>query len=49
LAAERIAEEKPGQTLQVTAVVHEADVRLVDVDNAQSGETPFAWPVGCRS
>jgi RNA polymerase sigma factor (TIGR02999 family) len=35
LAAERIAQEKPGQTLQATALVHEAFVRLVDVDNAQ--------------
>jgi RNA polymerase sigma factor (TIGR02999 family) len=29
LAAARIAEEKPGQTLQATALVHEAYVRLV--------------------
>jgi RNA polymerase sigma factor (TIGR02999 family) len=35
LAAERIAREKPGQTLQATALVHEAYVRLVDVDKAQ--------------
>jgi RNA polymerase sigma factor (TIGR02999 family) len=35
LAAVRLAEEKPGQTLQATALVHEAYVRLVDVDNAQ--------------
>jgi len=34
LAAERIAQEKPGQTLQGTALVHEAYIRLVDVDNA---------------
>jgi RNA polymerase sigma factor (TIGR02999 family) len=29
LAAERMAQEKPGQTLQATALVHEAYVRLV--------------------
>jgi RNA polymerase sigma factor (TIGR02999 family) len=29
LAAARIAEEKPGQTLQATALVHEAYIRLV--------------------
>jgi RNA polymerase sigma factor (TIGR02999 family) len=30
LAAARLAHEKPGQTLQATALVHEAYVRLVD-------------------
>src|SRR5204862_3067100 len=35
LAAQRLIEEKPGQTLQATALVHEAYVRLVDVDKAQ--------------
>jgi RNA polymerase sigma factor (TIGR02999 family) len=30
-----LAEEKPGQTLQATALVHEAYLRLVDVDWAQ--------------
>jgi len=30
LAAARLAEEKPGQTLQPTALVHEAYMRLVD-------------------
>jgi hypothetical protein len=29
LAAARMAEEKPGQTLQATALVHEAYLRLV--------------------
>ncbi len=29
LAAERMAQEKPGQTLQPTALVHEAYLRLV--------------------
>jgi RNA polymerase sigma factor (TIGR02999 family) len=32
LAARKLAQEKPGQTLQATALVHEAYVRLVDVD-----------------
>ena len=35
LAAQRLAQEKPGQTLQATALVHEAYVRLVDVDKVQ--------------
>lgn len=30
LAATKLAQEKPGQTLQATALVHEAYVRLVD-------------------
>jgi RNA polymerase sigma factor (TIGR02999 family) len=35
LAAQRLAQEKPGQTLQATALVHEAYVRLVDVEKVQ--------------
>jgi RNA polymerase sigma factor (TIGR02999 family) len=35
LAAAKLADEKPGQTLQATALVHEAYVRLVDVEKAQ--------------
>src|SRR5262250_2454915 len=35
LAAQRLAQEKPGQTLQATALVHEAYLRLVDSDKAQ--------------
>jgi RNA polymerase sigma factor (TIGR02999 family) len=35
LAAQRLAQEKPGQTLQATALVHEAYLRLVDVDKSQ--------------
>lgn len=34
LAAAKLAREKPGQTLQSTALVHEAYVRLVDSTNA---------------
>jgi RNA polymerase sigma factor (TIGR02999 family) len=32
LAAERLAQEKPGQTLEATALVHEAYLRLTDTD-----------------
>jgi RNA polymerase sigma factor (TIGR02999 family) len=35
LAAARLSQERPGQTLQATALVHEAYLRLVDVDKAQ--------------
>ncbi len=35
LAVERMAQEKPGQTLQATALVHEAYLRLVDVKQTQ--------------
>src|SRR5581483_7017204 len=35
LAAQKLAQEKPGQTLEATALVHEAYLRLVDVDRAQ--------------
>ncbi len=35
LAANKLASEKPGQTLQATALVHDAYIRLVDVDRAQ--------------
>ena len=35
LAAQRLAQEKPGQTLDATALVHEAYLRLVDVEKAQ--------------
>src|SRR6266404_6140226 len=35
LAAQRMAQEKPGQTLQATALVHEAYLRLVDAERAQ--------------
>jgi len=36
LAAQRLAQEKPGQTLQATALVHEAYIRLV-------GDEPQSW------
>ena len=37
LAAERMAQEKPGQTLQATALVHEAYIRFVDLDRLNTG------------
>jgi RNA polymerase sigma factor (TIGR02999 family) len=39
LAAEKMVQEKPGQTLQATALVHEAYLRLVDVKQAQHWES----------
>ncbi len=36
LATRKLAQEAPGQTLQVTALVHEAYLRLVGVDKVQS-------------
>ena len=33
LAAQKLAQEKPGQTLQATALVHEAYIRLVGGDD----------------
>jgi RNA polymerase sigma factor (TIGR02999 family) len=38
LAARRLAQEKPGQTLQATALVHEAYLRLVDSEGRSSWE-----------
>jgi RNA polymerase sigma factor (TIGR02999 family) len=35
LAAQKLAHEQPGQTLQATALVHEAYLRLVDTDQVQ--------------
>jgi RNA polymerase sigma factor (TIGR02999 family) len=35
LAAQKLAQEKPGQTLEATALVHEAYLRLVDTEKAQ--------------
>ena len=39
LAASRLAQEKPGQTLQATALVHEAYVRLVGVEHEQKWDS----------
>jgi RNA polymerase sigma factor (TIGR02999 family) len=35
LASQRLANEKPGQTLQATALVHDAYLRLLGVDHPQ--------------
>ena len=35
LAAQRLSQERPGQTLEATALVHEAYLRLVDVEQGQ--------------
>src|SRR5580704_13336661 len=35
LAAEKMAQERPGQTLQATALVHQAYLRLVDTEKVQ--------------
>jgi RNA polymerase sigma factor (TIGR02999 family) len=39
LAAARLAHEKPGQTLQATALVHEAYLRLVDTESQQDWDS----------
>ena len=43
LAAQRLAHEKPGQTLQATALVHEAYLRLVAEPNRQSQSAEPRW------
>ncbi len=39
LAAAKLALEKPGQTLQATALVHDAYIRLVNVEKAQNWDS----------
>ena len=39
LAEQKMAQEKPGQTLQATALVHEAYVRLVDRETARDWDS----------
>jgi RNA polymerase sigma factor (TIGR02999 family) len=43
LATQRLSHEQPGQTLQATALVHEAYLRLVASPGAQSGECEQPW------
>jgi len=43
LAAARLAHEKPGQTLQATALVHEAYLRLVPSPARRPGEVEQHW------
>jgi RNA polymerase sigma factor (TIGR02999 family) len=39
LAAVKLRQERPGQTLQATALVHEAYLRLADVENTQDWDS----------
>jgi RNA polymerase sigma factor (TIGR02999 family) len=39
LAVARLSREKPGQTLQATALVHDAFIRLVDVDQVKNWDS----------
>ena len=39
LAAQKLAQEKPGQTLEATALVHEAYLRLVGTGEAQNWDS----------
>src|SRR5262245_3665063 len=43
LAAQRLAQEAPGQTLQATALVHEAYMRLVASPGREPGEAVQSW------
>ena len=43
LAAQKLAQEKPGQTLQATALEHEAYLRLVVGPGRESGEDEPHW------
>src|SRR5262245_39887804 len=47
LAAQKLAHEAPGQTLQATALVHEAYLRLVGVDNAQRWDSRGHFFAAC--
>jgi len=43
LAAARLAHERPGQTLQATALVHEAYLRLVGGGGDREKGEEYAW------
>src|SRR5262249_30558662 len=43
LAAQKLAQEKPGQTLQATALVHEAYLRLVAGDQREPEAPAKCW------
>src|SRR6516165_7840734 len=47
LAAQKLAQEKPGQTLQATALVHEAYLRLVDGDPDQNWDSRGHFFAAC--
>jgi ECF sigma factor len=48
LAAAKLAQEKPGQTLQATALVHEAYVRLVGGNGIDKWDSRGHLFCGCR-
>ena len=50
LAAAKLAQEKPGHTLQATALVHEAYLRMVDVEGAPLGaaDVSIVWPLNAE-
>src|SRR5437879_1860844 len=43
LAAQQLAQERPGQTLQPTALVHEVYLRLLGVPSAASEREEWPW------
>jgi RNA polymerase sigma factor (TIGR02999 family) len=47
LAAAKLAQERPGQTLNATALVHEAYLRLVDVERAQTWDSRGHFFAAC--
>src|SRR5262245_3513639 len=47
LAAQRLAQEKPGQTLEATALVHEAYLRLVDTDRVPTWDSRCHFFAAC--
>jgi RNA polymerase sigma factor (TIGR02999 family) len=47
LAAHKLAQEQPGQTLQATALVHEAYLRLVDTDKVQRWDSRGHFFAAC--
>jgi RNA polymerase sigma factor (TIGR02999 family) len=48
LAAQKLAQEAPGQTLQATALVHEAYLRLVRSPRSAQGQPPADPPWDSR-
>ena len=48
LAAAKLASEKPGQTLQATALVHEAYLRLVDQTTPQQWDGKGKWSMASK-
>ena len=49
LASHRIAREQPDHTLQPTALVHEAYLRLVDVEKARHWESRHRLPANAET